>query len=60
MPRIELTTKGLKLFRDADGIHWLHLGPNAVFCVENLSQAGTTREQVRLWLASQVPLRDSQ
>ena len=49
MRNVELTTKGLKLLRDENGIHWLHLGPNAAFCVENLSHSEITTEQVQIW-----------
>jgi hypothetical protein len=60
MARQELTTNGLKLYRVQDGTHWLQLGENAAFCVENLSYSEITTEQVRLWVAAQVPARREQ
>jgi len=30
MARQELTTTGLRLYREDDGTHWLHLGENAM------------------------------
>ena len=55
MPRQQLTMNGLKLYRDENGLHWLQLGENAAFCLEDISQGEMFDEQVRLWLASQVP-----
>ena len=60
MARQELTTNGLKLYRDGDGTDWLHFGENAAFCVENMSRSEIVTEQVRLWVESQVPMSDPQ
>jgi len=60
MARQELTTTGLKLYRDSDGTHWLHLGENAMFCIEHLSGSEIVTEQVRLWLESQAPVSNPQ
>ena len=53
-----LTTYGLRLYRDDDGTHWLHLGEKAVFCVENLSTSEATTEWLRIWLQAQVPMNE--
>jgi hypothetical protein len=58
MARLELTTNGLKLFRDADGSHWLHLGSNAALCVESLTEAPIIKSQIEKWLTAQVPASD--
>ena len=55
MARQELTTIGLKLYRDGDGTHWLHLGEYAALCLENMFESEMVTEQVRLWVESQVP-----
>lgn len=60
MPRQQLTANGLKLYRDEDGTHWLHLGDNAAFRLENISEGEIVNEQVRLWLAFQVPVSGPQ
>jgi hypothetical protein len=61
-----LTTYGLRLYRDEDGTHWLHLGEKdwlhlgekAVFCVENLSTSEATTEWLHIWLQAQVPINE--
>jgi hypothetical protein len=60
MARQQVTINGLKLYRAADGAHWLHLGENAAFCVERMTQSEITSEQVRLWFASQVPVSEQE
>jgi hypothetical protein len=61
MARQELTTNGLKLYRDGDGTHWLHLGENGGFCLENtFDDSEIFTEQVRLWVESQTPVSDTQ
>jgi hypothetical protein len=57
MARQELTTNGLKLYRVQDGTHWLQLGENAAFCLENISGSEIVTEQVKLWVAAQVPVK---
>ena len=54
----QLTTDGLKLFVDGDGLHWLRLGENVALCLEHLIEGGNTSEQLGLWrLAAQKPIQ---